>query len=457
MNTKRIITAALFAAVASGASAQQPVIWWDFDAGVNTVNKGSGGATYNPVFADAPTFTADRHGNIDRAIFFTGNNTNDFISTPYTATPSQTMTMWFNIQGGDGTTRTILRFGNGNNSLTYWHGQRYLNCNNRNANYQNVLPSARLCTEKITGEWIFLTTTRDADTGECAIYIDGQLTDRKTSAIAGFQAPGTGFYIGGTGNPGDAKIDRSYIADIKIYETCLPYERVRELYAEATGTPPAGNLLAYLPLDGTAEDIANHNPVVIKGAPGFIPAKVGQGASFTPAVLPPPSNSGGNAYIAVSNVIGSAGTITLWYYHNETTPYTLTSIFDNAAYTESWRLWLEGTRITFRRGNRDYHIVSSEFKPDEWQHIALTWDRNTMIVYLYLDGTPSKHDDLFRADPDPTLYLGSFNANNGAANGIWDEVRVYDYILTAEEVEDIYNGTNIYTPPSPPGTIIILR
>ena len=61
-----------------------------------------------------------------------------------------------------------------------------------------------------------------------------------------------------------------------------------------------------------------------------------------------------------------------------------------------------------------------------------------------------------RPGPHP-LYLGSYHASNGAANGIWDEVRVYDYILAPDEIAALHANGNIYVPPPPPGTIILLK
>ena len=264
----------------------------------------------------------------------------DSIAIPYVATRSQTMTMWYYLYRTGGGDVAILECGNG-------YRIRYIGGNFQSLSYEasgSGLGVNMHTVVDVMPEWIFITTTRDANTGELSLYINGQLVTRKNISSV-FNAPGTDFYIGGSGG-----LKCNGLADVKIYETCLPYDRIREIYAEASSTPP-GQMRVYLPLDGTAEDVANQNPVVIKGAPDFVNAKVGQGASFTPSVLPPPSGSGGNAYIAIPNAITTnAGTIAFWYYHRGD-PGTLTSIFDNACNSIDWRLWLQNDKIYFRRNN----------------------------------------------------------------------------------------------------------
>ena len=72
-----------------------------------------------------------------------------------------------------------------------------------------------------------------------------------------------------------------------------------------------------------------------------------------------------------------------------------------------------------------------------WYHIAFTWDRAAQQAKLYVVGllrTKAALAETGWVNPDATLRIGSYNAGNKAANGVWDEVRVYDRALTAEEI-----------------------
>ena len=422
---------------------QTPVIHLPLANG-SVTNIGTGGSRYDGTISGSPALTNGPYGTPDHAFVF--NGIDDSIAIPYVTTRSQTVTMWYYLYRTDGGNVAILDCGG--NYLLRYIGGNYQEFQYVNSENWATLGANMYRTDGIS-EWVFLTTTRDANTGDISLYINGQLVTRKNISSV-FNAPGTDLYIGGSGG-----LKCNGLADVKIYETCLPYDRIREIYAEATSTPP-GQMRVYLPLDGTAENVVNQTPAVIKGTPDFVNAKVGQGASFTPSVIPPPSNSGGDAYIAIPNAIGSAGTIALWYYHRGD-PGTLACIFDNACSTYDWRLSLQNDTLTFQRSI--WGGFSSAFTSNSWHHIVITWVRPAQRIHFYVDGQHTGNGDLdaLWITPDPTLYLGSYHAVNGAANGVWDEVRVYDYILAPEEVKALYDNTNIYTPPPPPGTIIILK
>jgi hypothetical protein len=90
-----------------------------------------------------------------------------------------------------------------------------------------------------------------------------------------------------------------------------------------------------------------------------------------------------------------------------------------------------------------------------WYHIAFTWDRGVGQTRLYVDGVSRASATLGTGwkDPNPTLNLAGGHANNVKGNGIWDEVRVYDRILSDDEIAAL---TVIPPTPPPRGTLLTL-
>jgi hypothetical protein len=245
-------------------------------------------------------------------------------------------------------------------------------------------------------------------------------------------------------------------SDLQIFETPLSSSRVAEIYGEFGRR---GGLVAYVPFDGTAVDIAGSNAVVVSGSPAYEKAQVGKGLSYTPAAVP----GDGGSCVSVSNVLGSSvGTLALWYYARGPW-YNYQPVFDNAVNQEYWESWIYNDgRFAARVSNLSgggmvAYDLDNLRGPDNWYHIAFTWNLAEAWTKLYVDGvlrtTATFTETGWRA-PDPALRIGSFHSGNKAANGVWDEVRVYDRALTAEEVEAL---TVIPPPPPPKGSVILLE
>jgi len=85
----------------------------------------------------------------------------------------------------------------------------------------------------------------------------------------------------------------------------------------------------------------------------------------------------------------------------------------------------------------------------EWHHIVGIY--NTDMAYLYVDSQLDKEGtatgELIGYVEDPLVIGAKFEINyRNSWNGLIDEVRVYDYALTAEQVAELYNmeiGTKV--------------
>jgi len=121
------------------------------------------------------------------------------------------------------------------------------------------------------------------------------------------------------------------------------------------------------------------------------------------------------------------------------------------------------TRRTSPEGN--------DMLPDEWAHVAVTWDADDPVMRLYKNGeeidSTSKAGTAVGVGPGVRIGVGNQSVSAGADSmdrpfpGILDEVRVYERGLSAEDIGELFvwQGTPVPStmarnPDPPDGTLI---
>ncbi len=103
-------------------------------------------------------------------------------------------------------------------------------------------------------------------------------------------------------------------------------------------------------------------------------------------------------------------------------------------------------------GNPDATIASSVNVNDgAWHHVAATRNNASGAMAVYVDGTLSGSGTGptgARTAP-PTLRIGSLQTGNNFLNGVIDEVRLYDRILTPGDIAALANP--VVAPNAPTG------
>ncbi len=94
--------------------------------------------------------------------------------------------------------------------------------------------------------------------------------------------------------------------------------------------------------------------------------------------------------------------------------------------------------------------TQSGISPNEWHHLVVTYDNssNSNVPVFYVDGvavttvvtgTPTGTQN---SDSGSNLEIGGiFSGFSGGFDGVIDDVRIYNRILTADEIADLYTGT----------------
>ncbi len=157
--------------------------------------------------------------------------------------------------------------------------------------------------------------------------------------------------------------------------------------------------------------------------------------------------------------IGNAGTISFWYKSNEAWSVDRDrQLFDaSAAFNgngtgqkffslmlqdnSSLRFAVEDTE------DEDYEIEtdSYNFRADAWVYITATWDLRSNRLQVFVNGSLAEADTIDsngQLGNLDTLYFGDnrssyVNLSTGnSANGSFDEIRIYDQVLSQQQIQD---------------------
>ncbi|PIY52207.1 MAG: hypothetical protein COZ01_08505, partial [Zetaproteobacteria bacterium CG_4_10_14_0_8_um_filter_55_43] len=209
--------------------------------------------------------------------------------------------------------------------------------------------------------------------------------------------------------------------------------------APVAGGIPSSGVLANYPFSGNANDTSGnaHNGTVIN-------------ATLTTDRFGNPNEAyafnGSNTEIALGSWFNfQSFTISLWV-NPGSTQVTYADIFDNN-HTGTTNFVMQ------RNVGANQYIFGSSGGPDaqvdltagQWQHIVVTRDSASLTHKYYLNGT------LIQTVPGQVaanysgqfLRLGRWGGGGRYWNGVMDEVVMYDHALTANEVQALYNHTNL--------------
>ena len=235
------------------------------------------------------------------------------------------------------------------------------------------------------------------------------------------------------------------------------------LAQEQTCVPPPPGLAGWWPGNGNANDVQFGNNGTIDNTVTFGEGKVGQafvfGANTTGVKLP----------VSRGTNIGAGTGMTLEAWINPTDAAPGEPLFDwNNGTTFGVHLWIHEAVGELYGNFMDIggvaHFIKSPpgvVTPGVYQHIALTYDRNTGVATSYRNGqvVATERSATSIRKRRTISYLGYRPAGLGAGlryKGSMDEVSLYRRALAASEIMRIYNaGVAGKCPPGTAGTGIV--
>ncbi len=116
----------------------------------------------------------------------------------------------------------------------------------------------------------------------------------------------------------------------------------------------------------------------------------------------------------------------------------------NEGYEAGW-IWQEKICAQLQDANRDIYLMSSVIESNLWYHTVLTVDRSVNIAKLYVNGEDVDSKDISMLVSFSNIYplrIGTYSTNPfySPFDGVIDEVRIYNRVLSAEEVSEHYHG-----------------
>lgn len=432
-----------------------PVAYWKFDEGSGTTAHDSSGQGNHGTFLSAPIWKTEEFCISGKCLSF--DNVDDGVSITnenFTFLTDYTMCSWVAPKGNHKNyTGPIISSGDWNN--VHWaFGVNQDNTRIQTRKADGVNSPWWYYTFSLT-DWSYICITRDGaiitayangkKVGSPYTGITGNLISNATNTTIGRATYTTYFAFNGL------------IDEVKIYHYARTADQIKSDYiagASSKGssavfghktetapiTPLASRLVAYWKFDEgygtTAHDSVGNNHGTLSGT--TLPewtneGKVGKALKF---------NGVDNYLTANLNISPTETTVSFWLKNASygAGPY----LFRSNANTRTY-IGIDGSNNLFFAKGNPYTSIASISNPttNSWTHVLFKWWSNSGSLYgqAFINGK-SINDPVFFEGTASGSYitLGGFSPTGGQnAAGIIDEVKIYNYALTPEEILQDYN------------------
>jgi hypothetical protein len=217
-----------------------------------------------------------------------------------------------------------------------------------------------------------------------------------------------------------------------------------DITAIAAQLAQAESVLVRVPLsqysfEGNANDSFGTTAGTVSGTAAYAAGKVGQAISL----------NGTDSYVKLpaSHPLSSDDAITLsaWVYWNGSSQWQ--RIFDFGNNTSQYmfltpRSGSNTLRFAIKNGGSEQIVETSQLAANQWAHVAVTLGGGT--AKLYVNGALAATNSGFTIKPSdfkPSLnYIGKSQWPDPLFNGMIDEFKIYNYVLSDSEIQNDYNG-----------------
>jgi hypothetical protein len=223
----------------------------------------------------------------------------------------------------------------------------------------------------------------------------------------------------------------------------------------AACSEPAAGLAVWWRGDGNGLDSISTNAGTLVGGVSFTNGQVGQGFLLdgaTGSVAVPASDS-------LNIGAGDGITIECWIWPDNPAQIGMPVVEWNSGFSDGLQLWMESSLRLFANVNdtsgTGHVLVSAEglVQNQQFQHVALTYDKSSGIGRLYLNGAVVASENLGSFTPQTTypLNLGLRPSSGERFKGRLDEVSLYERALSSNQIAAIYlAGSGGKCTPVPP-------
>ncbi len=231
----------------------------------------------------------------------------------------------------------------------------------------------------------------------------------------------------------------TYYYIVKTVDQCLNTSAASDTVSVSTSG--SNDLLArYEFEENTNDSTCNLNHGATPSEPSYVTGQSGEYALDL---------DGSSTFVQLPTAIADRRqlSVTAWVYWNG--GYNWQRIFDFGNGEDEY-LFLTARndnnqmRFAIKNGGDEQQLDAEVLPRREWVHVALTMDDQAVCLYQNGELAATSTDITLRpADFSPLLnYLGrSQYSSDPLFNGCMDDVRIYNYALSAEEVKDVMDNT----------------
>jgi hypothetical protein len=210
-----------------------------------------------------------------------------------------------------------------------------------------------------------------------------------------------------------------------------------------------GALVAYYRLDGDALDSSGQgNHGTINGGVSFVTGKIGSKAA---------QFDGTSGYVQIPVSVRNDFTLAFWVRTATTggTPqwYNGKGLVDGevGGVTSDFGTALVGNKFGFGVGGPDVTLTATNVINDgQWHHLAVTRNSTGGQMTVFVDGIQqaSMVGPTGTRTASSSLRLGSLQTGLGFLAGTLDDVRIYDYVLSPNQISGLMNTAPVLAPIS---------
>jgi len=290
--------------------------------------------------------------------------------------------------------------------------------------------------------WIMLTVTIDTSTNEFKCYINGKHLDTAISSqsVKNFTTSHH-HYIGNSNGSFTSNYFNGYIEDLRIYDRILNEQEIALLYNQGQGSYQQSIPRAYpttkAPIQHVKLNQSNVSNYYIHDSGtqprnwlynnngGFVVSDMNHYKCYSDHIASGYAPIKLDTYPIITNGLS---TVTLFYksLSNTTDSY----IFKSSTSAINFKFTSTNLQVTYGTGVQNYTKPTA----NEWHFLVFTVDNTYLKTYIdnvYIGTTTVSG---IQSYPLSTYFLSD------SFNGKIQDIRIYDYILSASEMTNIYNN-----------------
>ncbi|XEC95849.1 LamG-like jellyroll fold domain-containing protein [Paenibacillus tarimensis] len=195
--------------------------------------------------------------------------------------------------------------------------------------------------------------------------------------------------------------------------------------------------------EGNADNTFGFSDGTVAGTAAYSAGKIGQAIEL----------NGTDSYVTLPSEhnVSAADQITIatWVYWNGSSQWQ--RIFDFGNNTSQYMFLTPRTgsntlRFGIKNGGGEHTVETSQLSANEWMHVAVTLGDGSLKLYVNGDLKAETNNITIKpSDFKPSKnYIGKSQWPDPLFSGKIDEFRVYDSVLSADEIKAIYNKTSTW-------------